>query len=134
MISYLLIFLTASVYVCNGESIIPPPQTLLPRDLFTDCQNLTGGLDASCWNTLPLNVGMQSWLNTWNTTTSTCEPGELWANCFMRLGGLGVNFSKPIRCDLIGDNVCPEPTLQVFENVTAPVGYGVASIWGMNSD
>ena len=134
MLSRLLFFLTASVYLCNGESMMPSPQTLVPRDAITDCQNLTEGLNASCWDSVPPNVGMETWLNRWNKTTDTCQPGELWANCFMRLAGLGVNVSKPIRCDLIGYNVCPMPTLEVFENVTAPVGYGVASIWGTHGN
>ena len=130
MLSHLLFFLTASVYLCNGELMVPPPQALAPRDATTDCQNLTEGLDASCWKLVPPNVGMQEWLNTWNKTTTTCEPGERWANCFMRLAGLPSNASKPIRCDLIGSDVCPTPTVELLENVTAPVGYGVASIWG----
>lgn len=48
----------------------------------------------------------------------------------MRLAGLPSNASKPIRCDLIGSDVCPTPSVELLENVTAPVGYGVASIWG----
>ncbi len=73
---------------------------------------------------------MSSWLNTWNKTTTTCKPGELWANCFMREANVTNNATNPIRCDLIGPDVCPEPSLDVFANVTAEVGYGVAAIWG----
>ena len=130
MLSHLLIFLTASVYLCNGESMNTPPQTLVPRDAITDCQNLTEGLNGSCWDSVPPNVGMKTWLNTWNKTTTTCHPSEMWANCFMRLAGLPSSTSKPIRCDLIGFDVCPTLSEAFFENVTAPVGYGAASIWG----
>ncbi len=73
---------------------------------------------------------MSSWLNTWNKTTTTCKPGELWANCFMREANVTNNVTNPIRCDLIGADVCPAPSLDVFANVTAEVGYGVAAIWG----
>ena len=133
MLCHLLFFLTASVYLCDAVSMTPPHQALVPRQL-PDCQNLTQGLDADCWDVVPPGVGMESWLNTWNKTTRTCEPGEMWANCFMRLAGLGSNFSKPIRCDLIGPDVCPMPTVEDFENVNASVGYGVASIWGRPSN
>ena len=133
MRSRLLFFLTASVYLCSGESMMPSPQALIPRDAITDCQNLTHGLNASCWDSVPPNTGMSIWLNTWNHRTRTCGRRELWANCFMRLAGLPDTHSEPIRCDLIGYDVCPFPTLELFQNLTAPVGYGVASIWGRHS-
>ena len=131
MLSRLLLFLSASVYLCNGESMMPPPpQALVPRDATTDCQNLTEGLNASCWDLVPPKIGMPAFLNTWNKKTNTCQEGEMWANCFMRLAGLPSSVSRPIRCDLIGPYVCPTPTLELFEKITAPIGYGVASIWG----
>ena len=130
----LLFFLPAFGYLCNGESMTPFPQPLVPRDATTDCQNLKQGLNASCWNLVPQNIGMEDWLSHWNKTTDTCRPGELWANCFMRLTGLPSSASKPIRCDVIGYDVCPTPTLDLFQGLTAPKGYGLASIWGRQRD
>ena len=129
MLSRLFLFLTTSVYLCNGESM-PSPQALVPRDAITDCLNLTQGLNYSCRDSVPPNIGMNTWLNTWNHRTYTCGPRELWANCFMRLAGLPDTHFEPIRCHLIGYDVCPIPSQELFENLTAPVGYGVASIWG----
>ena len=48
----------------------------------------------------------------------------------MREAGFTATSSKGIRCDLIGDDVCPEPNLDVATNPTVEVSYGVASIWG----
>ena len=134
MRSYLLFFFTAFGYLCNGESMMPFPQALVPRDAITDCYNLTQGLNASCWDLVPRNIGMEAWLTRWNKTTDTCQQGEMWANCFMRLAGLPSSASKPIRCDVIGYDVCPTPTLELFDSLTAPKAYGVASIWGRQRD
>lgn len=130
MLSQILTFLTLSLYLCSATPLTSPHQTLVPRDAVTDCQNVTLGLNASCWDLIPQSVGMESWLNTWNKTTTTCQPGELWANCFMREAGVMSNTSTPIRCDLIGPNVCPEPSMDVFEHASAETSYAVASIWG----
>ena len=73
---------------------------------------------------------MESWLNTWNSTTTTCKPGEIWANCFMREAGVTSNTTAPIRCDLIGSDVCPEPSTEVLEQANVEASYGIASIWG----
>ena len=130
MLSQKVYFLTASLYLCNATPLISPPQTLIPRDAVTDCENVTLGFDASCWNIIPRSIGMKSWLNTWNSTTTSCKPGELWANCFMREAGVPSNATNPIRCDLIGTNVCPQPSTDLLEHASAEVSYGVASIWG----
>ena len=136
MLSQFLLFLAASVCICNAKRSFSPFPTLIPRqdptDVAdaTDCQNLTTGLDATCWDQLPQGVGMESWLNTWNRNTKTCNPGEFWANCFMREANVPSNATNPIRCDLIGADVCPEPSEEVLTNASAEVGYGVAAIWG----
>lgn len=124
------LILTASLYLCNATPLTSPPQTLVPRDAVTDCQNVTLGFNASCWDLIPRSVGMESWLSTWNRTTTTCKPGELWANCFMREAGVTTNTTAGIRCDLIGTDVCPEPSTEVLESASAEASYGVASIWG----
>ncbi|CAD6593028.1 MAG: hypothetical protein ASARMPREDX12_006664 [Alectoria sarmentosa] len=106
-------------------------ETLVPRDAVTDCQNVTLGFNASCWDLIPRSVGMESWLSTWNRTTTTCKPSELWANCFMREAGVTTNTTAGIRCDLIGTDVCPEPSTEVLESASAEASYGVASIWAL---
>ena len=130
MLSLILISLAASLSLCNTTPLTSGPRALISRDDYADCQNLTLGLNASCWNILSRHNGMNKWLDTWNKTTTTCNPGELWANCFMREANVTHNATEPIRCDLIGDNVCPEPTMDVFETATAEVSYGAAAIWG----
>ena len=136
MLSQILFFLIASryLYLCSATRFVSPFQTLVPRDAVTDCQNVTLGLNASCWNLIPRSVGMESWLSSWNTTTSSCKPGELWANCFMREAGIPSNATAPIRCDLIGPDECPEPSIDVLESASAEASYGVASIWGKHDN
>ena len=123
-------FLTASLYLCNATPLTSPSQTLFPRDAVTDCQNVTRGLNESCWDIVPRNVGMKSWMNTWNSTTTTCKPGEAWANCFMREANVTTNSTEGIRCDLIGPDTCPAPSTDVLEQASVEVAYGVVSIWG----
>ena len=48
----------------------------------------------------------------------------------MREAGVTTTSKTGIRCDLIGDGVCPEPNLDFTANPTVEVSYGVASIWG----
>ena len=129
MLSQHLLFLTA--LLCLGSATPPtvPPQNLVPRDAVTDCQNLALGFNASCWDLIPRSIGMEAWLNQWNGTTTVCKPGELWANCFMREAGVPSNVTNPIRCDLIGIDVCPEPSTDVLEHASAEVSYGVVGIW-----
>lgn len=134
MLSQNLFLLTASLYLCNATPVISPPQILVPRDAVTDCQNVTLGFNSSCWDLIPRSVGMDSWLNTWNSTTTICKPGEVWANCFMRQAGVTSNTTTGIRCDLIGFDVCPEPSTEVLESVSAEASYGVASIWGKHKN
>lgn len=131
MLHQSVFYLTASLYLCSATPLTSPPQTLVPRDAVTDCQNVTLGLNATCWDLIPRGTGMESWLNTWNSTTTTCEPGERWANCFMRQAGVTTNTTTSIRCDLIGPNTCPEPSIDVFESASAEASYGVASIWAL---
>ena len=137
MISHLLFFLTASVYTCHAKPPVSTPPTIVPRQETPYCESLAHGVNGSCWDVLPPNAGMTSWLNDWNKTTTHCESGEMWANCFMRLAALHSNFTDPIRCDLIGTDVCPTPsTLDVTANANVNISeilewdYGVASIWG----
>ncbi len=72
---------------------------------------------------------MEAWVNQWNRTTTTCKPGELWANCFMREAGVPSNVTNPIRCDLIGIDVCPEPNTYLLDHASAEASYGVIGIW-----
>ena len=130
MFSKSSILLTATLCLCNASPLTSLSRTLVPRDAVTDCQNVTAGLDASCWDLIPRNVNMTSWLNTWNKTTTTCKPGEIWANCFMREAGVTTTSKTGIRCDLIGDDVCPEPNSDFTTYSSVEVSYGVASIWG----
>ena len=136
LLRFFVMLLAASVYTCHAEPLTSPLHRLIPRDNMTDvadavdCQNVALGLDATCWNQIPQGVGMESWLNTWNATTKTCKKGEFWANCFMREANVTNNATNPIRCDLIGPDVCPEPSDDVFANASAEVAYGVTAIWG----
>lgn len=129
MLSRALFFVSALLCLCKATPLFSPPQTLAPRDAVTDCQNVTLGLNASCWDIIPQSVGMESWLNTWNKTTTTCKPGEVWANCFMREAGVTSNTSTGIRCDLIGPDACPEPTDSAVEHTSAEAIYGTVAIW-----
>lgn len=52
----------------------------------------------------------------------------------MRETGVTSNTTSPIRCDLIGTDVCPEPSSDVLEQAAAEASYGVASIWGKYED
>lgn len=130
MLSRNLFPLATLLCLCNAKAFFSPPRALVPRDDLPGCQSVTLGLDASCWNSVPPNLGMESWLSRWNTTTTTCNPDERWANCFMRLANVTTNTTQPIRCDLIGPDVCPQPDVGVFEAASAEVSYGIASIWG----
>lgn len=47
----------------------------------------------------------------------------------MREANVTSNSTTGIRCDLIGDDVCPEPTDDVAELDSAEVVYGTVSIW-----
>lgn len=130
MLSQTLLVLFVPTYLCSSTLLTSAAQSLVSRDAVTDCQNVTLGFNASCWDLIPRAVGMESWLNTWNSTTKTCKPGEVWANCFMREAGVTSNTTAPIRCDLIGSDVCPEPSTEVLEQANVEASYGVASIWG----
>lgn len=48
----------------------------------------------------------------------------------MREAGVTSNTTAPIRCDLIGPDVCPEPSSEVLEQASVEASYGVANIWG----
>ena len=52
----------------------------------------------------------------------------------MRETGVTSNTTAPIRCDLIGSDVCPEPSSDVLEQASAEASYGVASIWGKHGN
>lgn len=130
MFSQVIILLATTLCLCNANPLTSSSHTLLPRDDVTDCQNVTLGLNASCWDLIPPKVGMTTWLKNWNSNTTTCKSGELWANCFMREANITTNLTTPIRCDLIGPDVCPQPTLDVSADVSAEVVYGAAAIWG----
>lgn len=132
MFSSLALLLAASVCLCNANPLTSSSHTLIPRDDVKNCQNVTLGLNASCWDLIPPKVGMNTWLKNWNSNTTTCKSGEMWANCFVREANLTTNLTEPIRCDLIGigPNVCPQPTIDVGADVSAEVVYGVAAIWG----
>lgn len=134
MFSQVALLLVASVCLCNANPLTSSSRTLIPRDDVKNCQNVTLGLNASCWDLIPPKVGMTTWLKNWNSNTTTCKPGEAWANCFVREANLTTNLTTnltaPIRCDLIGSEVCPQPTLDVAADVSAEVVYGVAAIWG----
>lgn len=133
MLSQYIFLIATSTFLCKATALTSPPHTLVPRDAVTDCQNVTIGFNASCWDLIPRSVGMESWLNTWNRTTTTCKTGELWANCFMREAGVTSNTTTGIRCDLIGTDACPEPSTDVLEAASAEVSYGVAGIWGKSA-
>ena len=79
---------------------------------------------ASCWKTL----SMDSYMQHWNRTTTTCEENELWANCFMREAS-GQDI-EGFGCAQVGPNTCPEP--EKASNITqgsAETFYGAYSIW-----
>lgn len=49
----------------------------------------------------------------------------------MREAGVTSNTTEGVRCDLIGNDVCPEPSTEVLEDASAEASYGVASIWAL---
>ena len=130
MLSRTFVYLSAAVYMCSAQPLISPSRTLISRDAVTDCQNVTAGFSATCWGLLPRNSSMRSWMDTWNKTTTRCKPGEFWANCFMREANVTTNTFAPIRCDLIGNDICPEPATDAFANISPEMSYGVLAIWG----
>ena len=87
----------------------------------TDLSSSTGATYPSCWDSL----GMNDWMFNWNFTTKTCEPGEIWATCFLRLAYGSAGYD----CSMLGSLNCPAPRLG--GTITdSHVFYGAYSIYG----
>ena len=86
-----------------------------------NCSDVSTNIDSSCWDTLD----MFEWMLNWNSTT-TCESGEAWSTCFLRLA-YQVSGND---CTKIGSLDCPEPEPGQVP-YEAHAFYGVYNIWGM---
>ena len=89
-----------------------------------NCNDPSTGLDSTCWDTLQLT----SWLQNWNKTTTTCNKGEVWTNCFIRLA----NKNPGTDCSVIGGNGCGPPSnnLPVAQSIEPEVYYILYNIFG----
>ena len=97
--------------------------TSAPSDVVARCR-ISKKITASCWKSL----SMDSYMQHWNRTTTTCGENELWANCFMR-EAIGKEV-EGFGCAQVGPNTCPEPE-QAFgvTQGSAETFYGAYSIW-----
>ena len=68
---------------------------------------------------------MNDWMFTWNFTTKTCEPGEIWATCFLRLAYGSAEYD----CSTLGSLNCSAPRLG-GPVTDAHVFYGAFNIYG----
>ncbi|KAL6721771.1 hypothetical protein ACLMJK_000876 [Lecanora helva] len=127
MQSAMIIFLTS---LLSFIAALPSPSSsspLLPRAnlTLTECQDvLDSGLNATCYDTL----NVDAWVKNWNTTTKTCQPNELWANCFMREAG--VPAEGGLGCAQIGPS-CNEPTADLLATSQPEQIYTAFSIWAL---
>ena len=87
----------------------------------TDLSSSTGAVYPSCWDSLEMN----QWMFNWNFTTKTCENGELWSTCFLRLAYGSAGYD----CSTLGSVNCTGP--QLGGTVQDPrVFYGAFNIYG----
>ena len=111
------------------KSLTVPSRLLYSRDAtIQNCQNPSSKLHPLCWDVL----NMEKWMQDWNSTTTTCYPDELWANCFMRQAGMSeIDPGGKIGCAQVGPNTCPEPSQAMEDQVSVSVEmrYGAYSIW-----
>lgn len=87
----------------------------------TDVSSSTGATYPSCWDTL----GMTQWMFNWNFTTTTCQPGEIWSTCFLRLAYGSAGYD----CSTLGSLNCSAPRLG-GPVTDAHVFYGAYNIYG----
>lgn len=87
----------------------------------TDLSSSTGATYPSCWDTLQMN----QWMFNWNFTTKTCEQGEIWSNCFLRLAYGSTGYD----CSTLGSLNCSAPRLG-GPVTDAHVFYGAFNIYG----
>lgn len=87
----------------------------------TDLSNSTGATYPSCWDSL----GMNDWMFNWSFTVKTCESGEIWSTCFLRLAYGSAGY----ECSKLGSLNCSAP--RFGGPVTdARVFYGAYNIYG----
>ena len=103
----------------NKPQTLPATNSSSPN--CTDLSSNTGATYPSCWDTL----GMNDWMFTWNFTTKTCEPGEIWATCFLRLAYGSAEYD----CSTLGSLNCSAPRLG-GPVTDAHVFYGAFNIYG----
>ena len=90
----------------------------------TDLSSSTGATHPSCWDTL----GMFEWMFNWSLSNKTCEQGEIWSTCFLRLAYGGARY----ECATLGSENCTAPELG--GPVTDPrVFYGAFNIYGKHA-
>lgn len=90
----------------------------------TDLSSSTGATYPSCWDSL----GMMLWMFHWNSTTKTCEPGEIWSTCFLRLAYGSAGYD----CSMLGSLNCTAPRLGGPVQ-DAHVFYGAYNIYGKHA-
>lgn len=87
----------------------------------TDLSSSTGATYPSCWDSLQMN----EWMFNWNFTTKTCEDGEIWSTCFLRLAYGSAGYD----CSTLGSLNCSAPRLG-GPVTDAHVFYGAFNIYG----
>ena len=113
----------AVVSISTYTSALQIPTQINARQQQINCKDPSTGLDSSCWN----NLQLTSWLKNWNQTT-TCNKGEIWTNCFIRLA----NKNPGTDCSVIGGNGCGPPSnnLPVSPSIEPQVYYVLYNIFG----
>ena len=96
--------------------------TAQPLPDLATCADVSSQIYPSCWDTL----GMDDWIVNWNKVTTTCNKGEMWSSCFMRLafGETGHD------CSTLGSLNCTAPELGQTPT-EAHAFYGAYNIYGM---
>lgn len=70
---------------------------------------------------------MNQWMFNWNFTTKTCENGEIWSTCFLRLAYGSAGYD----CSTLGSSKCAAPRLGGPVQ-DARVFYGAFNIYAIN--
>ncbi|KAF6220408.1 hypothetical protein HO133_002840 [Letharia lupina] len=105
----------------------PLPAATTANSSSPDCTDLsssTGAMYPSCWDSLQMN----QWMFNWNFTTKTCEQGEIWSTCFLRLAYGSAGFD----CSTLGSLNCSAPRLG-GPVTDAHVFYGAFNIYAINT-
>ena len=111
----------------NNAQTLPATTTATTTSSAPNCTDLsssTGATYPSCWDSLQ----MTQWMFNWNFTTKTCEQGEIWSTCFLRLAYGSAGYD----CSTLGSLNCSAPRLGGPVQ-DAHVFYGAYNIYGKHA-